>query len=289
MIAQNDGGRRRKIEKKLALIDEYCKENKLPRKIKLQMRKKVKEYSEKSAYKYSDKEALLSELSIDLRLEIGNVSRGGAIRFFSLFLDRDERFIYTIIPLLMFSMYTKTQLIYSAGDITKDIYFIINGKVNLVSDDSLRFKILLRGHSFGDSEIFKSFNREYTAIAAEDCDVWIMNIELLKIIEQEFPTVYQIMENEAIAKDLKIMRELSEMRGISKARKDKINELSEIKKYVVQEYQNIIREHEKKYKPKNDISEIDVKLNSCKGAIFENNKILEDIEKLMKQIVSINK
>ena len=116
-----------------------------------------------------------------------------------------------------------------------------------------------------------------------------MNIELLKIIEQEFPTVYQIMENEAIAKDLKIMRELSEMRGISKARKDKINELSEIKKYVVQEYQNIIREHEKKYKPKNDISEIDVKLNSCKGAIFENNKILEDIEKLMKQIVSINK
>ena len=124
MISEKDSGRKKQMDKKLVFIDSYVKENNLPRRIKAQMQKIVKEISEKHLYSFSEKQALLDELTPQIRRKIAQKAHYGALGLFELLSTQDEKFVYSIIPLLKTLNMDAGKYLYKEGDPYKEIYFI---------------------------------------------------------------------------------------------------------------------------------------------------------------------
>lgn len=285
MISQKDEGRKKMLDKKLSLIDIYVEENRIPRKIKQKMQKYVKETIEKDAYSFNETLQLLNDFSISLRIEIAETLHHNAMNIFDIFRDRDERFAYTIIPLLRTENIESGDFVYTEGELSKDIYFIIRGKGHFVSKEKLRFKVLCSGHYFGDIEVVKRIKRDFSVRAAEDMMIWIMSAEAIKLIETEFHTVYNDISNAVVKRDQRILMDLAEMRAINRASEAGISDLGAIRKLITEEYEALIHDQDSQKAEQDDISRIEIKLEGCKSYIQKNGKQLERIEKILNKLV----
>lgn len=289
LLSQQDGGRKRQLDKKLALLDSYSEENKLPRRIKTTMQKYLKETSEKNLYNLNEKEELLNEFSAKLRFEIAQNAHRGAFSYFTIFINREERFIYTIIPLMKTEIINKGSCLYIEGEQYKDIYFMIRGKAYFVNKAGIKFKVISQGNYCGDIEVVKGINRLFSVKIVEDSSYWVMGSEVFKKIEIEFPLFYKEFEVEAEKRFRKLMVEVAEMTAIQKAKASGLNDLNIIRSMVNEEYEKVAKEMSFIKSEQNEISRIEKKLEICKDLVGSNGVLLERIEKLMLQLVGNRK
>ena len=289
LLSQQDGGRKKQLDKKLSLLDSYSEENKLPRHLKTTMQKYLKETSEKNLYNLSEKEELLNGFSAKLRFEIAQNAHRGAFSYFSVFLNREERFIFTIIPLMKTETIDKGSCLYIEGEQYKDIYFMIRGKAYFVNKAEVKFKVLSQGHYCGDIEVVKGINRLFSVKVVEDSSCWVMGMDVFKKIEIEFPLFFKEFEVEAEKRFRNLMVELAEMTAIRKAKALGLADLDAIRALVSEEYEKVAKDMSFIKNEQSDISRIEKKLEICKELVGSNGVLLEGIEKLMVQLVGNRK
>lgn len=284
LISSNEEGKKKILDKRLALIDNYAEENRITRKVKQKMQKYVKETFDKDDYSFSETFGLLNYFSTPLRIEIAQNLHYNAVFIFELFQNAEERFIYTIIPLLRTENFVSGDFVYTEGELSKEIYFLIRGKGHFVSDEKLRFKVLCPGHYFGDIEVVKKIKRNFSVRAAEDTTIWKMSQDVIKLIEVEFHCVYEELANAVDKRDHRMLMDLAEMRSINKASESGTSNLKNIRKLITEEYQKLVIKQETQKTEQDDISRIEFKLEYCKNFIQKNSILLENIEKSMEKL-----
>jgi CRP-like cAMP-binding protein len=285
MLSQQDGGRKRILDKKLSLIDIYAEENKLPRRVKMSMQRFIKESSEKNLFNFSEKENLLSEFSAPLRLEIAQNVHRGAFQLFQIFQGREERFLFTIIPLMRTENIEKGQYLFMEGEQFRDIFFMIRGKAYFFYKDELKFKVINSGGYCGDIEVVKGVNRIFSVRTSEDSSVWILQAEVFKKFATEFPLFYKEFEVETEKRLRTCILELAEMIAIQNAKKEGINTLVVIRKMITENFGMLMKTINLSKVEQSDLSRIEKKLEACKELIGTNAKILTSIEELMNTFI----
>lgn len=80
---------------------------------------------------------------------------------------------------------TKEDIVYSKGNLANKVYFILKGKILMVSEDYHNLPIALyeEGSFFGEIEVFKNLKRCFTCIAAD-------NLELLAMEKADFKKIF---------------------------------------------------------------------------------------------------
>ena len=284
MISQNDGSSKKHLDKKLTLIEMYCEENKLPRKMKIQMKRYVKETSEKKLYGMIERKGLFDDLSTALKIEISNKIHNGALVLFEILRNQEDRFIYTVVPLMGIFHFPAQKLVYDEGDFSSDIYFLISGKAHYVSETQLKFKVIKPGNYFGDIEVTYNVNRRFSIMAAEESSLWVMDRALIKIIREDFPKAYIDIEAAAKIRDKGLIHDLAEMVGISRASELKVFDLGKIREFISDELKRLLKNSEAFNESDHGISRIEDKLETCKALLSCNQDILKRIEKLVVQL-----
>lgn len=283
MLTQNDGGRKKKLDKKLALIDMYCEENHLSRKLKIQMQRYIRESTDKKFYSFAEKQELLDDLSTGLKYEISINTNRGALRVFEILNSQEDNFIFTIIPLLQILHVESEKNVYNIGDSSSEIYFLLGGKAHYM-DETMRFKVINAGSYFGDIEVMKGKAREFSVIAAEEIELWVMDRTIIRIIEEEFPEAFKNFEEAAVLREKQMIQSLAEMRSIKFYGPGEID-AKQIRQAISKEYQKVLKE--KIGKSGNKIERLENKIGKCKEILEKNHEILTRIEGLVIRIACV--
>lgn len=284
MISEKDSGRKRQMDKKLALIDSFVKENNLTRKIKSQMQKIVKEISEKHLYSFNEKQTLLEGFVPRIRIKVAQKAHYGALGLFEILNTREEMFVYSIIPLLKTVNMDAGKYLYKEGDPYKEIYFMIHGKAFYVTNNDVKFKVLSPGCYCGDIEVVNSVKRFFGIKIMEQSLFWVMGPELIRKIQLEFPMFIKDLKKNSIKRLDNIVLQLSEVKALQSVSISQITNLTYIRKMIENEFKNLRLQYSINQNEKNFISRIDWKLDECKKLITRNGKTLEDIEISMKSL-----
>lgn len=287
MISEKDSGRRRQLDKKLALIDNFVKENGLSKKIKNQMVKVVKEISEKHLYSFSDKLKLLEQLTPRIRIKIAHRAHYGVLAMFEFLKSQDEKFVYSIVPLLKTINIEADKYLYKEGDPYKEIYFMIQGKAFYVTCTGIKFKVIGPGCYCGEYEVVNAIKRVFTIKIVEQSLFWVMGTELLKKIQQEFPAFLKDMKKNSAKRHDDVIFQLSEVKALQSINLSQITNLSYIRKEIEKEYKYLKLQYTLTQPEKNFLSRIDKKLDDCKKCIAENRKLLNSIQSSINSLTNL--
>ena len=130
----------------------------------------------------------LEELPSSLRAEILTQAHNKLFNKITLFRNKDASFGLNVISSLRPLNIEAGDILYRQGDLVEEIYFILSGRVKLVTAEGYIFKIYVEGSYFGDTEILlgKTFR---------ECNVIVdnkSNCELVSISKNDF---LQILED----------------------------------------------------------------------------------------------
>lgn len=174
------------LNKKLLAVDEFIKEEKLPVRLKREMKEALKYSNEKNGFSWADKQGILNELPAELRYEVAIKMHSGAILNISYFMEKDKVFIAAIVPFLGNIHGKKGDYVYKEGDYASDIYFIIIGHVTLMCTD-IPIKSWKSGKYFGDIEVMEKTTRDYSVYCAASSQLLVMSKDVINFIHNEFP------------------------------------------------------------------------------------------------------
>ncbi|CAG9311827.1 unnamed protein product [Blepharisma stoltei] len=285
---------------KLEIIDEFAKDVHLSLDLRQKLRKALKYSSENPGYSLIAKQNILNEIPRNLRYEISIEMHRGAAKRLPFFIHRDEAFVSLVVPFLRDNFFEQGSLFYSEGEYADEIYFLLKGRAHYIQKDGIIYKSIQKDSYFGDIEVLRGIDRKYTIQAGIDCDVLIMNKELVRLIEKEFPTIFKQMHEIADARDRANMKAKFEMKEIIKAkRSNSLNALSmqEIKDFAENKQKKAMQisernsKKDKKFQPSEMfeyLKNIQDKLNLLENEMIEaknhSAKVYDDVrEKLSMQ------
>lgn len=222
---------------KLAAIDEFSKETNLNKELKVKIRNFVKTSSEFEGFRWADKKNAFFELPRNLRYEVAKVMYKGSANFLNFFKYQNSTFVSSVVPFLSHKVVEKDKFVYCIGDYADEVYFLLRGKVIVVSDeDSEPAEIfsLLPGGCFGDIEVIKKENRIYSVRSEAKCSLLAMNNELLGFIQHNFKSVWNELVSQAHENEKTFVALNKSIRKINKMSKDQmsIRNLKDINEYV---------------------------------------------------------
>ncbi|CAG9311484.1 unnamed protein product [Blepharisma stoltei] len=288
MLSQIDI-KKNQIDQKLALVDEFSKETSLNRKIKRKMQKSIRIKTERLAFKVEEIESLMDELPKQLKYEVATQMHNGALTLFTLFQNKDQRFIYSIFPFLQPSYSSTSEMVYSEGEPSNDIFFIVKGRVNFIfGEENTTFTVKQKGHYFGDTEIFQKIKRIHSVIAACECSLLVMIKSVIEKVRDDFPSIWQEMETHAKEKDQKTKHSIAEMKILMKANKD-----GNIKKMTAKEFKAMIEKELKIFEEIRDKDErspeemkkkLEERTDALESQIKKNVENICQIEEIMNEL-----
>lgn len=186
---------------KLAAIDEFCSEADINKDLQKKLRKALKFSTDKQGGSWGQKEIILSELPRALKYELAmNMFQGAAkkIRFFEL---HEQALITTIVPLLQPIFIPANEVVYKGGEISDEIYFIAKGRVTYCfGAENNTVAWIHTGNYFGDIEVVMNSSRMFKAVAVYDCELFIMNRDLIELLIDTFHDVWESVCKDALAK-----------------------------------------------------------------------------------------
>ncbi|KAG2385434.1 hypothetical protein C9374_003249 [Naegleria lovaniensis] len=112
----------------------------------------------------------------------------------------DKNFIRAMVLALQPQSFLAGAIIVKKGDIGNEMYFILKGVVEVVTEDS-EPKIIAsldEGKFFGEVSVVLDQTRMATVRAGTDCDLFVLNKDALKRIEEEFPEPVEKIREKAI-------------------------------------------------------------------------------------------
>lgn len=142
----------------------------------------------------------------------------GSANFLNFFKYRNSTFISSVVPFLSHKIVLKEKFIYQTGDYADEIYFLLRGRVLLISEeenDELVLQEMLPGGCFGDIEVVKKIDRIFGIKTDAKCSLLIMNHELLEFIQENFKSVWNEIVSQAYFNDVVLQAVIKSARNIS--------------------------------------------------------------------------
>ena len=119
--------------------------------------------------------------------------RVGYLKNISFFQKKEDGFISMIVPNLSSINFQIKEFIYRKGENPSNMYFIVNGRINFITDTFVIFKTFTTGSYFGEYEIVKNHKyRKNTIITEKTVETLILSkLMYHKIVESEYPEIHQ--------------------------------------------------------------------------------------------------
>ena len=133
---------------------------------------------------------------------------------FSLFKDLNPNEIQAISQIVSKVSYKKGDIITDQSSKSRDVYILIEGRVDIISLNGIQLYKISNGETFGELALVPNLKRTAVAVAREDSWIIVLNINHLENFGNEYPEVYKTV-NTNIVNSL----------GIKLARSNKLIEL----------------------------------------------------------------
>lgn len=104
------------LKGKLAILNEFCKQTKLPAYLKERVKKILVYNSQKNVFSWIDKQEIFNELPANLKFEIAKSMRSGFLKDILFFTAKYDSFIAMIVPFLLPLNFQEKEPIYKKGD-----------------------------------------------------------------------------------------------------------------------------------------------------------------------------
>jgi CRP-like cAMP-binding protein len=98
----------------------------------------------------------LQELPASLRAEVAKHTYQNVFQRLKFFQNKDPSFILAFLPILSQQNFEAREILYREGDIAEDVFFLLNGRVKMVSQQGYIFRYYGEGSYFGESEILRN-------------------------------------------------------------------------------------------------------------------------------------
>jgi hypothetical protein len=99
-VLSNMDTRKTALDHKLSALAAFCKEMKIEKNLRNQLKRTVEYSSRKNFFSMSDKQQIFSELPTNITSQIAKEMYSGIIQTIKFFQDKDSTFIGLIVPLL---------------------------------------------------------------------------------------------------------------------------------------------------------------------------------------------
>lgn len=273
------------LRQKMAFIDDFSKEVKLSKRLKKELQKKLLDSIDRFNYSYSDRITLVNQFPKDLKLEIAYTMQKGYAARFDIFASEDDNLMLEILPLMQILTLQGMQSIYSYGENSTKIYFIISGRVHLLlNNEKTVFQVFGDNGYFGDIELLMNIPRLNTAVTATECRFMIMSTDIVKKIQAHFSSFYYKMKEAAHRRYIISQRARAEMKmlvEISKTECINKNNIGHIKDVIRKETVYNVKNvgFSKKYFGKiaavENLEKTSVIIEECKESIAKINGLLD--------------
>ena len=148
------------LSSKMAAIHEFAKETNISPEVRLKVREAVSYYNWKMGSVWSDKHSLFNDIPRALQYEVALSMYGGIIKDLQFFAGKGRTFVLHFMPLFKPQKYESGTYLYKEGEYADEMYFISQGRVNLVLfPHEIAYKSYLRGSYVGEIEIVKLVKR----------------------------------------------------------------------------------------------------------------------------------
>jgi len=94
--------------------------------------------------------------------------------------------------------FNKNDIIAGETDVSRDIYVLIDGSVEIISLNGVPLYRISTGEIFGELALVPDIKRTAIALSREDSWVLVMNMHHLEKLGEEYPDVYKKVSNNLV-------------------------------------------------------------------------------------------
>ena len=180
-----------KLKEKLVTLDEYDVQYNLATELYMRLRQSIKFNNRLRLHHNLE---FMKDLPQKLQLELSSIIHKQIVSKFPFFQAQSAEFIAHIGPLLRPRKIQKEDYVYREGDGIDEIYFLLQGTVELVIHeyDDVPYVIIPQGYYFGELDLIQMLidenqdgTRHFTVKAREDCDVLVLSKgDLFKVMDK---------------------------------------------------------------------------------------------------------
>ena len=162
------------------------------RNIPLNLQKKIRDYyvyiwKKRLGYDESD---FISKLPLGLKNEVSLFLKRDILDKIPLFKGIDDRFLHEMSLHLRPVVFTPGEYVFREGDKGNEMFFVIQGKLEVIYEDEAESKSLLNdGDFFGEIALFKNINRTASVRAKIYSDLYILDKEVFDYCLKQFPDI----------------------------------------------------------------------------------------------------
>ena len=133
---------------------------------------------------------------------------------FSLFKGLNPNEIQSISQIVSKVPYKKGDIITDQSSKSRDVYILIEGRVDIISLNGIQLYRISSGETFGELAMVPNLKRTAVAVAREDSWIIVLNINHLESFSNEYPEIYE-----------NVSKNIVNSLGIKLARANKLIEL----------------------------------------------------------------
>eukprot|EP01022_Parablepharisma_sp_SALTPOND_P031209 TRINITY_DN7893_c3_g1_i1.p3 TRINITY_DN7893_c3_g1~~TRINITY_DN7893_c3_g1_i1.p3 ORF type:complete len:518 (+),score=53.26 TRINITY_DN7893_c3_g1_i1:1381-2934(+) len=201
-----------KLTLKMAQLNEFCKDAKIGKKLREELKASIEYTTQKGMFSWIDKQKIFAELPPQIKSEVAKQMYGGMINKVRFFKSKDSTFISLVVPLLQPYKVAKKERVYTKDDHPTAskipdsnkiiVYFLIEGKIVYVYNDRIPFKEMVKGSYFGEGDILFQRKRMHTARALVDSHTLTLSKQVFEsLVVPEYPEVIEEMRKVARERD----------------------------------------------------------------------------------------
>jgi hypothetical protein len=176
-----------KTEAKLSQADDFGVEVGLSKATRNKIRKLIRYNADNSAF---DKRSLFSIMPKALKYEVAMSMYNGIAKVMPILTGKDESFVVSLFSRLRScTMTNEDELLYSAGSIADEVYFVVKGRMQLVLPEceEVVFKSYLKAAYYGEIELFHNIVRLDSVKTCFNTQLLILGVEGFHQLLAEFP------------------------------------------------------------------------------------------------------
>lgn len=185
ILSKKDPAREHYLEN-IELLSVVVKYRSLP----IELQKRIYEYY---TYKWQkrlgfDETNFLEGLPNHLKMQVALSLKKDILASIPLFQHASQAFIEAVALHLKPMVLTPGDCLFKAGEIGKEMYFIINGTINVVTkDQKTNLSVLSDGDFFGEIALFLHKPRTATVVAETYCDLYVLSKDAFDEVITQYP------------------------------------------------------------------------------------------------------
>jgi voltage-gated potassium channel len=148
---------------------------------------------------YSEAE-FLKELPRNLRAEVSLHLKRDLLQKCDLFVGADANFVREVAVHLRPIVLTPGDIVFRGGDVGDEMFFIVNGAVDVLAADGARLARMGPGDFFGEIALVQDVPRTATVEAVTYCDVYTLSRNAFETVVVRYPEILRRLQAEGAAR-----------------------------------------------------------------------------------------